>query len=67
MEIKKISIRNFKALHDVEFEPGSVNVFVGTNGAGKTSLLESIGILSAAIFEQVEELCKIPSKIRFSR
>jgi len=55
MEIKKIAIKNFKALLDVDFEPGRVNVFVGTNGVGKSSLLESIGILSAAINEQVED------------
>ena len=55
MEINKISIKNFKALYDVDFEPGRVNVFVGTNGVGKTSLLESIGILRYAINEQVED------------
>ena len=27
MEINKISIKNFKALYNVDFEPGRVNVF----------------------------------------
>ena len=34
MEIKEISIRNFKALYDVTIEPGKVNVFIGANGSG---------------------------------
>ena len=55
MKITKIMVKNFKALHDVDFKPGSVNVFVGTNGVGKSALLEAIGILSAAINEQVED------------
>ena len=48
MEIKKISIKSFKTLNDVEFDPGRVNVFIGANGAGKTTILEAIGLLSAA-------------------
>ena len=47
MEIKEISIRNFKALYDVTIEPGKVNVFIGANGSGKSTVLEAIGILSA--------------------
>ena len=53
MEIKEISIRNFKALYDVTIEPGKVNVFIGANGSGKSTVLEAIGILSAAMTDRV--------------
>ncbi len=46
--ITKVSIKSFKSLEDVEIELGNLNVFVGANGAGKSNLLEAIGVLSAA-------------------
>ena len=53
MNIEEIQIRNFKSLYDVRFEPGKVNVFIGANGSGKSSVLEAIGILSAAMTDRV--------------
>ena len=53
MKINQISIRDFKALKDVSFSPGFVNVFVGANGSGKSTLLEAIGVLSAAMTDRV--------------
>ena len=53
ISVGKISIKNFKSLYDISFEPGNVNVFIGSNGSGKSSLLEAIGILSAAISDRV--------------
>lgn len=53
MKLKKITIRNFKSLYDVSFEPGRVNVFIGANGSGKSSVLEAIGVLSAAMTDRV--------------
>ena len=44
INIEKIAIKNFKSLYDVSFEPGKVNVFIGANGSGKSSVLEAIGI-----------------------
>lgn len=54
MKINQISIRDFKALKDVSFSPGFVNVFVGANGSGKSTLLEAIGVLSAAMTDRVD-------------
>jgi len=54
MNLKKISVGNFKSLYDVSFEPGKVNVFVGANGSGKTTILEAIGLLSAAMTDRVD-------------
>ena len=40
MNINKLVFRNFKTLENVSFEPGRVNVFIGANGSGKTTVLE---------------------------
>ena len=53
MKIKEISIQNFKSLYDVSFEPGKLNVFIGANGSGKSSVLEAVGVLSAAMTDRV--------------
>lgn len=45
MYIEKISIKNFKAIENIEikFCPG-VNLLIGDNGVGKTSVLEAITV-----------------------
>lgn len=53
MEFKEINIRNFKSLYDVSFQPGRMNVFIGANGSGKSTILEAIGLLSAAMTDRV--------------
>ena len=53
MRITNIAIHNFKSLYDVSFEPGNVNVLIGANGSGKSSVLEAIGTLSAAMTDRV--------------
>lgn len=54
MNLRKISFGNFKALYNTSFEPGKVNVFIGANGAGKSTILEAIGLLSAAMTDRVD-------------
>lgn len=54
MQIQKITIQDFKALKNATFEPGNINVFIGANGAGKSTILEAIGVLSAAISDRVD-------------
>lgn len=54
MNLKKITFGNFKSLYNAEFEPGRVNVFIGANGAGKSTILEAIGLLSAAMTDLSE-------------
>ncbi len=55
MRINEIHIRNFKSLYDTKFEPGNVNVLIGANGSGKSSVLEALGILSAAMSDRVND------------
>ena len=53
LKITSISIRNYKSLYGISFEPGDVNVLIGANGSGKTTVLEAIGTLSAAMTDRV--------------
>ena len=54
MKIESISVKGFKSLNNITFEPGNVNVFIGANGAGKSTILEAIGVLSAAMTDRVD-------------
>jgi len=53
--VRKVRVRGFKAIRDVEIELGWLNVFIGPNGAGKTSLLEALGLLGAAMSGRVDD------------
>lgn len=66
MQIEKISVKGFKALKNVTFEPGNVNVFIGSNGAGKSTILEAIGVLSAAMTDRVDNSSLDRKGIRLS-
>lgn len=55
MKIDRIHVKYFKSMYDTEFEPGNVNVLIGANGSGKSTVLESIGILSAAMTDRVND------------
>jgi predicted ATP-binding protein involved in virulence len=60
MRINKIFIKNFKCFDEVEldFDP-HLNVFVGVNGSGKTTVLSALRIASGSFFlglsQQVEK------------
>lgn len=48
MKLQWLELRDFRSYDHLRFEPGDgVNVLVGDNGAGKTSLLEAIGYLAS--------------------
>jgi AAA15 family ATPase/GTPase len=44
--IKKIKIRNFKCIKDLEIELAPLTIFVGPNGSGKSSILEALALMS---------------------
>jgi predicted ATPase len=46
--IESVTIQGFKSIVKQTIELGRLNVFVGANGSGKTSVLEAIGLLGAA-------------------
>lgn len=66
MKIEQISIHDFKALKDISFSPGNVNVFIGANGSGKSTLLEAIGVLSAAMTDRVDGNSLLRKGVRLS-
>lgn len=66
MKIERISVKGFKSLSNVSFEPGNVNVFIGANGAGKSTILEAIGVLSAAMTDRVDNASLNRKGIRLS-
>ncbi|MFL1584535.1 AAA family ATPase [Stutzerimonas stutzeri] len=47
--INKLSIEGFKSIWAETIELGQINVFLGTNGAGKSNLLEAIAMISASL------------------
>ena len=66
IKITNISIHNYKALYDVSFEPGNVNVLIGANGSGKSTVLEAIGTLSAAMTDRVNSSSMQRKGVRLS-
>lgn len=46
MRINKIEVKNFRCIDSVQLEFDNLNIIVGNNGQGKTSLLESIYLLA---------------------
>lgn len=53
--ITKLRVRNFKNLADVQAEFGPLNVIVGPNGCGKSSLLQAIDFLRAFFHPSIED------------
>ncbi len=66
IRLERISIQNFKSLYDVSFEPGRVNVFIGANGSGKSSVLEALGVLSSAMTDRVNTNSLMRKGVRLS-
>ena len=57
MQIKNIHLKNFRGMEDltVEFAP-KVNIIIGDNGTGKSSLLKGLKILLSSILEGDENI-----------
>jgi predicted ATPase len=55
VHIHSVSIKNFRALEEIEVEFNSrVNVIVGPNAAGKTTVLEAIRLLRAILIPRTQ-------------
>ena len=59
-----VTIKDFKSLKDVSVDLGQINVFVGANGAGKSCLLEAIGILGACCAGAVDDQALLRRGVR---
>lgn len=42
MQIKEVTIRNFKAIEDTTIKLGNMTVIIGANGSGKSSVLQAL-------------------------
>lgn len=47
--IKKLRVKNFKALRDVEIELTPIHVLIGPNDSGKTSILDALAALCRSV------------------
>ena len=48
MQVRDVSIAGYRSLRALRFPVGSLTVFVGANGVGKTNLYRSLQLLQAA-------------------
>ena len=44
-KINKISLKNYKGIDNLDFSPNSINIIVGPNNTGKSSLLNGISLI----------------------
>ncbi|MCK5683496.1 AAA family ATPase [bacterium] len=55
MKIKKLELNNFRSFEHLEIDFSErLNVFVGVNGAGKTSILDSLAILLSRLIGRIQ-------------
>ncbi|MGE5297452.1 MAG: AAA family ATPase, partial [Solirubrobacterales bacterium] len=47
--IKRLKVKNFKALRDVEIELTPIHVLIGPNDSGKTSILDALAALCRSV------------------
>jgi len=59
-----VTVKDFKSLKDMTVDLGQVNVFIGANGAGKSCLLEAIGILGACASGAVDDQALLRRGVR---
>ena len=52
--IKKINIKNFKSIENLDLELGRLNIIIGANASGKTNILEAIVMGAAASANKLE-------------
>ena len=47
--IKTLRIERFKSIRNATLDLGRINILIGGNGAGKSNVLEAVGVMSAAV------------------
>jgi predicted ATPase len=64
VHLASVTVKDFKSLKNVHVDLGAINVFVGANGAGKSCLLEAIGILGACAAGAVDDQALLRRGVR---
>ncbi len=62
--IRKVRVENYKSISDLTFGLGRVTVFIGSNGSGKSNILEAIALASAATQNKLDNEFLISRGIR---
>ena len=63
MKIKKLVIKNYKKYRDISIELNSgINIFVGDNNSGKSTILEAISMVG--LIMKLEKSLKVQSLIK---
>ena len=52
--LRELQIKNFRSFPEVVVELGSLNVFVGLNGAGKGNLLDALAFVNDCLSDSIE-------------
>ena len=56
--IHKLSIRNFKSIRELDLDCRRVNVFIGEPNAGKTNILEALGLWCPGVHSELRRVCR---------
>lgn len=59
--IHNLSIRNFKSIRELDLECRRVNVFIGEPNAGKTNVLEALGLRCRGCLSHFKEALRVSS------
>ncbi len=59
--IKKLSIKNFKSIKELELDCRRVNVFIGEPNTGKSNILEALGIMSSPYTKSLKDFIRFKS------
>lgn len=60
LPVSKVELFNVKSLYDVNFESKNLNIFAGKNSSGKSSILETIALISKWAFSTNSQYEGIP-------
>ena len=58
MHVKFLEVRNFKSIRNLKLECRKVNLFIGEPNAGKSNILETIGLASHLTYGQLREFVR---------
>ena len=62
--LKRLRIENFKSVKELELECKRVNFFIGEPNAGKSNILEALGLLSFAYYGEGESIISLSPFVR---